>query len=167
MTLPFPHDDDVFAWSRHQAAVLRLLGRAPWTVPNDLDLEHVAEEIEDVGSETLDAVVSHLGNILVHLLKVASLPAGAPPLNHWRREIRTWQRQCMVKDRPSMRHLIDLQDLWSIAMRDARADLRDEGDALIAVPAACPLTLDTLLARDFDVQTIAADLVAAASPDAK
>jgi Domain of unknown function DUF29 len=41
------YDEDFYAWSQHQAAVLRELA-ARRDLPNDLDVEHVAEEIEDV-----------------------------------------------------------------------------------------------------------------------
>ncbi|MGQ9371191.1 DUF29 family protein [Azospirillum sp. ST 5-10] len=49
------HDEDVFAWSQHQAAVLRGLA-ARRGRPNDLDLDHLAEEIEDLGRDALLAV---------------------------------------------------------------------------------------------------------------
>lgn len=43
------YEEDVFAWSQHQAKVLRGLAERAAGLPNDLDLEHVAEEIEDLG----------------------------------------------------------------------------------------------------------------------
>ena len=79
------YDDDFYAWSQHQAAVLRELAIRR-DLPNDLDLEHVAEEIEDVGTAELNAVRSLLRNMLAHLIKVASSPR-AEPANHWFEEI--------------------------------------------------------------------------------
>jgi uncharacterized protein DUF29 len=45
------YEEDIYAWSQHQARVLRGLAGSGLRLPNDLDLEHVAEEIEDVGNE--------------------------------------------------------------------------------------------------------------------
>ncbi|GEM_PF-5947827 len=42
------YDTDILAWSEQQAAVLRALA-VRHDLPNDLDLSHVAEEIEDLG----------------------------------------------------------------------------------------------------------------------
>ena len=53
------YDTDIYAWSQQQAAVLRDLASRP-DLPNELDLQHVAEEIEDVGISELNAVRSFL-----------------------------------------------------------------------------------------------------------
>jgi hypothetical protein len=45
------YDDDFYAWTQHQAAVLRSM---PVT-DNRFDREHVAEEIEDLGKSARDA----------------------------------------------------------------------------------------------------------------
>ena len=45
------YDDDFFAWTQHQATVLREM---PVT-DNRFDREHVAEEIEDLGKSERDA----------------------------------------------------------------------------------------------------------------
>jgi hypothetical protein len=54
------YEEDIYAWSQHQAAVLRRMAANPAALPNDLDLERVAEEIEEVGNEQLYAVESSL-----------------------------------------------------------------------------------------------------------
>ena len=66
------YDTDIFAWSQRQAAVLRDLASRP-DLPNELDLQHVAEEIEDVGASELNAVRSFLRLSFVHLIKAASI----------------------------------------------------------------------------------------------
>src|SRR6266705_578176 len=50
------YDADILAWSEQQAAVLRDLARSRHDLPNELDLENVAEEIECVGRSEFDAV---------------------------------------------------------------------------------------------------------------
>jgi Domain of unknown function DUF29 len=61
------YDRDVLTWSEHQADLLRRLARGEQV--NDVDWEHVVEEIEDVGLSELHAVAGYLEQILVHLLR--------------------------------------------------------------------------------------------------
>jgi Domain of unknown function DUF29 len=56
-------------WSEQQAAAIRRLGRTNRYVPNELDIENVAEEIESVGRSELAAVKSHLRLIFLSLDK--------------------------------------------------------------------------------------------------
>src|SRR3989442_1143267 len=48
------YDQDLYAWAQEQAARLR---EGAW---QELDLEHLIEEIEDVGHSQQDALASHL-----------------------------------------------------------------------------------------------------------
>ena len=66
------YDHDVLAWSEHQADLLRRLSRGERV--NDLDWEHVVEEIEDVGLSELHALEDCLNHILVRLLKLRGWP---------------------------------------------------------------------------------------------
>ena len=50
------YDDDFYAWTQHQAEVLRSLH----VTDNRFDREHVAEEIEDLGKSERDAVRSQI-----------------------------------------------------------------------------------------------------------
>ena len=68
------YDDDFYAWTQHQAAVLRSM---PVT-DNRFDREHVAEEIEDLGKSERDAVRSQIRRVIEHLLKLAHSPAELP-----------------------------------------------------------------------------------------
>ena len=60
------YERDVYAWSKEQAALLRARRFA------DLDLEHVAEEIEDVGGGLYREVRSRV--------RTVTLPPGMPPV---------------------------------------------------------------------------------------
>ena len=57
---------DALAWAEQQAALLRRVARGERV--NDIDWDHVVEEIEDVGLSELNAVRSYLRQILAHLL---------------------------------------------------------------------------------------------------
>lgn len=147
------YHDDIYAWSQEQAAVLRRLAASRPDLPNELDLEHVAEEIEDVGRSELRTVESFLELMLRHLLKIASAPE-ARPARHWRDEVAVQQRAIRKDLRTSMRQLIEIDDVWDIAQRRADAALDEHGDALLPdLPQACPFTLDELAAPDLDVDT--------------
>src|ERR1700756_1719218 len=68
------YEDDFYAWTQHQAEVLRTMRRAD----NRLDRERVAEEVEDLGKSERDAVRSQIVRIVVHLLKLDYSPAVEP-----------------------------------------------------------------------------------------
>jgi len=60
------YDADFYAWTQEQAELLR---RLP-AVSNRLDVELIAEEIEDLGRSELHAVQSLCEHIIEHLLKL-------------------------------------------------------------------------------------------------
>ena len=82
------YDRDVLAWSEHQADLLRRLARGERV--NDVDWEHVVEEIEDVGLSELNAVRSYVRLMLVHLLKHQGWPDRLAA-DHWRHKIVSFQ----------------------------------------------------------------------------
>src|SRR5262245_48283930 len=58
------YERDFYAWTTVQAAALRA---KDW---HALDIEHLAEAIEDLGKSDQRAIQSHLRSLLLHLLKV-------------------------------------------------------------------------------------------------
>ncbi len=67
MTTP-RYETDVLAWSSEQA---RLLRAGQFGL---LDLEHIAEEIEDVGKSEQRELASRLAVLMAHLLQWHSQP---------------------------------------------------------------------------------------------
>ena len=57
------YDQDFYAWTQEQAKAVH---NKSW---EKVDVEHLVEEIEALGSEQEHAVESHLANLLAHLLK--------------------------------------------------------------------------------------------------
>lgn len=57
------YDDDVLLWSQQQARLLRE-GRFA-----ELDIEHLADEIEDVGKSEKRELASRCAALIAHLLK--------------------------------------------------------------------------------------------------
>lgn len=151
------YEEDVFAWSQHQARVLRALRERGAGLPNDLDLEHVAEEIEDLGLSELNSVLGHLEGMLIHLAKAVSSP-GALPVRKWLAEVDEHQGHATRRFTPAMRQRIDLDHVWRRALARAGADLRRYGEALADLPAACPFALDDLLSEAPNAEALAARL---------
>jgi hypothetical protein len=117
---PATYEEDIYAWSQHQAALLRRLaatgGRAG--LPNDLDLENVAEEIESVGRRELTAVRSRLTVMLAHLIRAVSSPE-AYPMRLWLGEVTRAQGEAADAFTPAMRQHLDLDTVWRRARRGA------------------------------------------------
>jgi len=132
---------DALAWSERQAELLRRVARGERV--NDVDWDHVVEEIEDVGLSQLNAVHSYLRQMLAHLLKQHGWPE-ADARDHWRNEVATFQVDAIARYAPSMRQRIDLARVYELAQRQI-APMR-RGDRLgLPAPASCPVTLDQLL----------------------
>jgi hypothetical protein len=135
------YDHDILAWSRHQADLLRRVARGERV--NEVDWEHVVEEIEDVGLSQLNAVQSYLRLMLVHLLNVHGWPE-SPAAGHWRGGIMSFQADAAQRFAPSMRQKIDPDGLYRLAREQVSAASYD-GRGPLASPETCPFTLDQLL----------------------
>jgi len=142
------YEDDFYAWTQYQAEVLRSLK----TRDNRFDREHVAEEIEDLGTSQRDAVRSHIRRILVHFLKLAHSPAD-DPRRGWRGSIIDARAELDDKLSPTLRHdlMQVLGRLYAQARKRVASDFRDYGEdgSSCSLPAECPYTLDQILAEDW------------------
>lgn len=142
------YDDDILLWSEQQARVIRDLGRRG-RVPNDLDVENVAEEIETVGRNELAAVKSQLRQFFLHIIKLA-LEDSSEAAAHWRGEILGFHSELMTHYAPSMRQRVDVQNIWKLARRQSMLTYERENRFQPTVPDRCPFSLDELLAEDID-----------------
>jgi hypothetical protein len=135
------YDRDALAWSEHQAELLRRVARGERV--NDVDWDHVVEEIEDVGLSELNATKSYIRQMIVHLLKLH----GWPELDadqHWRAEIAAFQTELVDHFAPSMRQRIDMAKIYERVLRQIELTQYGGKRALLS-PAICPVTLDQLL----------------------
>lgn len=139
--------EDYFAWTQHQAKLLRALRQG---LPDTLDVDHLAEEIADLGRAELNKVVSLIRQVLTHLIKAASDPSPRAQA-HWRAEATAFQADLPGTYAPSMRQLIDMDAVWLSARKVAGARLEEHGLSLApGLPERCPLPLETIVADDFD-----------------
>jgi hypothetical protein len=140
------YDDDFYAWTQHQAAVLREMPIAD----NRFDRENVAEEIETLGRSERDAVRSQVHRVIEHFLKMQYSPAIEPRLG-WMRSINDARRQLGDKLSATLRRDVDTQlaNLYEDARYQADLALRehDEAEGAESLPKQCPYTLDEILQK--------------------
>ena len=139
------YDTDVLLWSEQQAALLRRRAAGELVNDTELDWPNIAEEIESVGSEQRHAVESLLLQALLHQLKIEAWPSSRD-VPHWRSEARLFRARARRRFVPSMRQRIDVAGLYHDAFRALPETVDDQPP--LPVPAACPVTLDALLAED-------------------
>jgi hypothetical protein len=132
------YDEDFYAWTQEQAALLRS-GQF-----SQVDIEHIAEEIEDLGKSELHACQSLCEHIIEHLLKLEY--AGlAEPADHWRDEIVEWRLQFEQKLTRSIVGKLNLKERYRRALRRLRRLERDVPGLMRRVPAECPYSLDQIV----------------------
>jgi len=149
------YHEDFYLWTRDQARRLRGLAG-----DNRIDAAQVAEEIEDLGRSQLNAVQSHLVQLLAHLLKAAWSP-NPEPQRHWRSEIRSHHLEAVNTVTPGMRQPLDMARIWRQARRLADDRLADHGEPALPRGLGCPFDLGELLDEDFDIE-VARDRLRAA-----
>jgi len=142
------YEDDFYAWTRHQAEVLRTMPVSD----NRFDREHVAEEIEDLGKSGRDAVRSQIRRIIEHLLNLAYSPAQAPRFD-WMHGISDTRAVLEDKMSPTLRREVEatLERLYAGARRSAALALRTSGEEEAAreFPENCPYSLDKICQQDW------------------
>jgi hypothetical protein len=141
------YDLDVIAWANEQAALIRA-GRFDM-----LDLEHIADEIEDVGKSEQRELAHRMSLLIAHLLKCKFQHERLG--NSWMRTIKE-QRVALekcIKKTPSLKTNL-LDDEWiSGAWADAVAKASDES-GLDCFPDSCPWSFDQILSHDFFPEAI-------------
>ena len=140
-----PHyDDDFYAWTQHQAMVLRTMSVAD----NRFDRENVAEEIEDLGRSQRDAVRSQIRRIIEHLLKLAYSRSPQPRFD-WMASIAEARDTLEDQITPTLRRDAEamLAKLYAGGRNRAELGLRGYGEteAAGALPGECPFTIDEIL----------------------
>ncbi|GGG20551.1 hypothetical protein GCM10010964_05950 [Caldovatus sediminis] len=142
---------DILAWSRAQADRLRRVAAGERV--NDVDWEHVIEEIEEVGNSELNSVRSHLRNALLHAFKVLAWPDDQA-VNHWSGEIATFLGNARDRFQPGMAQHIDTAAIYARALKEVRR-LPMSGRAPLPLPETIDLSIEDLANEDFG----AADLL--------
>src|ERR1700759_5497914 len=101
------YENDVYAWSLRQGALLRRLAAGERVNDADIDWPNIAEEIEPVGRSERGAVASRIRTIIEHLMKLQASPA-IDPRAGWRATIRRErvQLEALLDENPSLRTIV-------------------------------------------------------------
>ena len=134
------YEEDFYAWTEQQVGLLR--GLPPGGT--QLDIEHIAEEIEDLGRSDLRAAQSLVEHIIEHLLKL-EYSGLAEPADHWRDEIVEWRLQLDKTLTRGIEARLDLPVRYRNALRLIRRLERDAPGLAGRVPSACPYTFEQIV----------------------
>jgi hypothetical protein len=111
------YERDWYAWTQDQAARLRAWPEA--VRPNGLDLEHLAEEVADMGKSERRAIQSFLRLIATHALKLEFHPA-TEWRAHWMGEIDNFRAELAVLFDESPSLFAQREALYLAAWKDAQ-----------------------------------------------
>ena len=140
------YEADFYAWTRQQAAELRRFARTRPNLP--LDLEHIAEEIRDLGKSERDAVLGLAQRIVEHFLLIEHSPATDQRL-HWADEIDGFRDQMKRKLSPTIRRHLkrDLGAVYADGRRLVERKMRRYGEdrAADALAPECPYTVEQVV----------------------
>ncbi len=136
------YQTDVIAWANEQVALLRSGNLSA------IDIEHIAEEIEDVGKSEQRELANRMAVLLAHLLKWSFQPErrGAS----WRLTIKAQRKEVGYNliESPSLKAKLDefawLDMVWAKAVAQAA---KETGPDML--PEVCPWTVEQILSQEF------------------
>lgn len=136
------YETDIVAWAKEQAYLLRSGNLSA------IDIEHIAEEIEDVGKSEQRELASRMAVLLSHLLKwqyQSERQSGS-----WKRTIKEQRKSILrrLKNTPSLKVLVNdpewLEDAWGDAVS---ITINETG--MGCFPESCPWTIENILSEDW------------------
>lgn len=136
------YDSDVVAWASEQAALLRA-GKL-----SQIDIENIAEEIEDVGKSEKRELASRMAVLLSHLLKWKFQPGRRG--SSWQRTIKE-QRKALalhIKGTPSLKVALADPDWIATVWADAVSSAAQETQ-LDVFPEDCIWDMGKILSLEF------------------
>ena len=138
------YKSDIVAWANEQAQLLRNKQF------NLLDIEHLAEEIADVGKSEQRELANRMAVLLCHLIKWQYQAARQG--TSWQLTIKTQRERIKrrLKQTPSLKNCLTDSDWIADAWDDAR-DLAEKETAIFydKFPESCPWTMDEVLNNDW------------------
>jgi len=136
------YENDVIAWANEQAAYIRA-GHF-----NLLDIEHIADEIEDVGKSEQRELMSHMTGLIAHLLKWKFQPThrGAS----WEKTIKAKRKEIgfSLKETPSLKTRLADRDWLDVVWAKAVAQAVSETD-LDIFSEACLWDVEQIMQTSF------------------
>jgi hypothetical protein len=121
------YDEDVAAWAKEQVALLRA---GQWAL---LDIDHIAEEIEDMNISHRHQLAHRMAILMAHMLKWKYQPNRRG--RGWTNTMRT-QREAIAKllrKMPSLRKLLE-EDEWDDQVWKDALDIAGREANLVDLP---------------------------------
>jgi hypothetical protein len=138
------YESDIIAWAQEQVRLLRACQF------DALDIEHIADEIEDVGKSEQRELENRMAVLLSHLLKWQHQPERRG--SSWQRTIKE-QRKAIARriiKTPSLKSDVQDAEWWEGVWGDALIKAADEtGIAFDILPTACPWTDNQVFSDEF------------------
>jgi hypothetical protein len=113
-----------------------------------LDINHLIEEIEDMGISQKNALESNLIVLLMHLLKWKYQPQ--KQTGSWRSSIREHRRRILkaLRNSPSLKRYFE--EIFEEVYQEARLQASDETELpLETFPSECPFTQEEIFNPDY------------------
>lgn len=132
------YETDFSAWSKDQATFLRKREF------QNLDIQHLVEEIEDLGKTSTNAIQSHMKQIIAHLLKCEFQPAYYT--KSWQDTIDAGRDEIenIIEDNPSLKTYPETVVEISY-IRAVRLAAKQTGLDIRIFPKQCPWDLKYIL----------------------
>ena len=138
------YEGDIIAWANEQARLLRE------GLFSQLDIEHIAEEIEDVGKSEKRELASRMAVLLAYLLKWSRQPGKRT--NSWQATINDQRKRVAlaIRETPSQKAVMRDRDWQEDMWLDARSQARKEtGLPEENLPDSCPWTTEQAMDENF------------------
>jgi type II secretory pathway component PulM len=136
------YDEDFAIWTTETARLLRA-GRF-----DEVDIEHVADEIEDMGKRDKRELHSRLTVLILHLLKWKWQPE--KQTRGWQATLLTQRAELdrVLEDSPSLRRATAaaVAKVYPAVLKSAALET---GLPVTAFPGECPFSPDQILDREF------------------
>ena len=136
------YENDIIAWAKEQAYLLRSGNLS------SIDIQHIAEEIEDVGKSEQRELASRMAVLLSHLLKWQY--QSERQSSSWQRTIKE-QRKAIarrLKNTPSLKSCANdsewLEDAWGDAVL-----ITINQTGISNFPESCPWAIENILSEDW------------------
>jgi hypothetical protein len=137
------YSQDIVAWAQEQAGFIRA-GRFDL-----LDIEHIADEIDDVGKSEARELTSRMSVLIAHLLKYQYQPERRSA--SWELTIREQRKRILsrLKKTPSLKAYFIADDRFDDAYLDGRLTAEKE-TGLECFPTSCAWHIDQVLTDEDD-----------------
>jgi hypothetical protein len=134
------YEEDFYLWVERQADLLRK-GRF-----RDLDLVHLIEAVQDLGTNLRNAVTSRTREIILHLLKLQYSPA-IEPRRGWLDSVGKQRDDLELEITPTLRRYLaaELESIYQRARLRAVDDLAQDRIKPDQLPTSCPYTFEQII----------------------